>query len=202
MVSKKLATTPYEMVVIGGSAGSLNALKDILPGIDEDFPLPIVIVTHRSSNEYPPSAKASVVQQFANLPVLEPDDKQAILPSTIYIAPGNYHLMFDQDTFVLSQDPPELFSRPSINVSFESAADEYGSRLIAILLTGANKDGADGISVIKQKGGFCMVQDPKDAESPVMPRSAINLNPGIDEILPATSISICLNNVILGKTDI
>ncbi|NQY74940.1 MAG: chemotaxis protein CheB [Candidatus Margulisbacteria bacterium] len=188
----------YKMVIIGGSAGSLSILKTFFFKLNPSFPLPIVIITHTMPDNGQRSKEPPIIQHFTSLPVIEPSDKEEILPAHVYVAPANYHLLFDQGLIVLSADPPEMYNRPSINVAFESAADEFGDELFAILLTGANSDGAKGLSSIKQKGGHCIVQDPEDAEFPDMPRAAIKLVKDIDDVLPANSIVQRLNSMIIG----
>jgi two-component system chemotaxis response regulator CheB len=164
----------FEAIVIGGSAGALEALATLLPDLPVPFPLPIAIVLHLLSGK--PSQIASVLALHTRIPVRETDDKQPFTKGTIYVAPPNYHLLLEKDRCLsLSVEEPVHFSRPSIDVLFESAADAYGSRSIAVLLSGANEDGALGISRIARAGGVTIVQDPASATARSMPEAALRL---------------------------
>ena len=165
--------TGCKIVVIGGSAGSLEVLLKILPRLKETSSFSIVIVLHRKSAE--DTILEDLIKVKAAIPLKEVEDKAEIVEGCIYVAPSDYHLLFEKDGS-LSLDTSEKinYSRPSIDVSFESAADIYGPSLIGILLSGANADGTDGLSVIKDNGGTTVVQDPKTAEMPFMPQSAID----------------------------
>ncbi len=177
-----------EAVVIGGSSGGLNALKKILSGLPEQLPMAIVVVLHIApgSRSYLPALLA----QQAKLPVLSVDDKQSLQPGNIYIAPPGYHLFIERDRcFALSVDDRVNFAIPSIDVLFESAADVYRERLIGILLTGANHDGALGLKRIEQYGGAIAVQAPETAESSQMPLAGLRqtkaaLSLALDEMAP------------------
>lgn len=175
-----------ELIVVGGSAGALDALGSILPALPRQFLLPLVMVVH-----LPPaksSVMASVIGAKCVLPVKEPDDKEPIASGTLYIAPPNYHLLIErQRTLSLSVDDVVLFSRPSIDVLFESAAEAYGAAVAGLLLTGANEDGARGLARIKQAGGLTIVQSPKDAVAPAMPNAALKLATP-DHVLPLHDI--------------
>lgn len=163
---------PKEAVVIGVSAGGINALGKILPALPDDFPLPVIIVQHRH-----PTSDDQIIRIFnkkSSLTVKEADDKENIKPGIVYIAPPDYHLLIENDkTFSLSLDGPVNYSRPSIDVLFESASDVYGPYLIGIILTGANNDGSYGLKRIKERGGLAIVQNPETAEADIMPRAAI-----------------------------
>ncbi len=171
----KIAAPP-EAVVIGASAGAIEVLSQILPGLPADYPLPILIVVH-----LPPDTNSLLSDLFVakcRVKVKEAEDKEAIAPGTIYFAPPNYHLLVESEhTLSLSSDEPELFSRPAINVLFESAADVYGEGLVGILLTGASEDGAQGMQMIGKGGGVAIVQNPHAASSPEMPAAAIKACP-------------------------
>lgn len=165
-----------EAVVIGASAGALDALSAILPALPADFRMPILVVVHVPSDR--PSALADLFQAKCKLSVEEAEDKEPIAAGTVYFAPPDYHLLVEVDKRIsLSSDEPVLFSRPSIDVLFESAADAYGSALIAILLTGANHDGARGLLAVVDAGGTTLVQDPSTAFASTMPESAIRMCP-------------------------
>jgi two-component system chemotaxis response regulator CheB len=162
---------PYEIVVVGCSLGGMHALEIILNGMPRNFPVPIAVVQHRhrASNETLPTH----FRRFSRLPVVDVEDKQWIRPGTVYLAPANYHLLVERGEFSLSVDEAVRYSRPSIDVLFQSAADAYGERVIAVVLTGANDDGARGVQRVKSRGGLVIVQDPETAEAPRMPRAAI-----------------------------
>lgn len=161
-----------EAIVIGGSAGAMDALSEILPALPPGFPIPIAIVLH-----LPPNRTSLLAQVFGArcaVAVREVEDKEPIAPATIYVAPPNYHLLIERRrTFALSVDDPVNYSRPSIDVLFESAADAYGPRLMGVLLAGANQDGVAGLGRIKAAGGATLVQDPRSATSSEMPGGAV-----------------------------
>jgi two-component system chemotaxis response regulator CheB len=163
----------YDAVVIGASAGGLYVMIRILKLLPANFPLPVIVVQHRSRDER--TLLEEVLQQKSNLPIKQADEKELIQPGTVYFAPPDYHLLIENDgTFSLSFDPPVNYSRPSIDVLFETAADVYKQRLLAIILTGANKDGAYGITKIAKLGGTTIAQSPETADYPDMPKAAIN----------------------------
>ncbi len=164
----------YRAVVIGASAGGLMALKELLPALPEDFPCPVLIVQHISpmSDNY----MSKMLDAASRIRVKEADEKEKLAAGVAYIAPPDYHLLVEADeTLSLSADEKVNYSRPSIDVLFETAADAFGSQLLGIVLTGANTDGAEGLLAIKKAGGYTLVQDPDDAESPAMPLAAIQL---------------------------
>ncbi len=162
------------LVVIGVSAGGLNALSLVLGALPADFAMPIVVVQHRSRDS---DALCDVLQRSCRLNVQEATDKTPTEPGHVYIAPPDYHLYVDEDDLSLSVDAPEFYSRPSIDVAFESAADSRGAGVIGIVLTGANHDGARGLRRIVDRGGRAIVQDPGTAEVPVMPAAALSAVP-------------------------
>jgi len=182
-----------KVLIIGGSAGSLDVLMKILPGLKVLNDFAMVIVLHRKSAE--DSTLEELIAVKTSVPVKEVEDKIPLLPGSIYIAPSDYHLLFEKNG-LLSLDTSEKinYSRPSIDVSFESAADAYGNSLIGILLSGANSDGTEGLKAIKNTGGKTVVQDPKDADIPFMPQNAIqHTNP--DYILNAEEIGILITMI-------
>jgi two-component system chemotaxis response regulator CheB len=158
-----------ELIVIGVSAGGLHAVGTILRGLQADFPVPIVVVQHRAKES---TALASVLQQSTRLHVCEVEDKMPLEPG-VYIAPPDYHVLIEDGHLALSIDAPVMYSRPSIDVLFDSAADQFGDRVIGVVLTGANHDGAAGLRRIVRRGGKALVQSPESAEMSVMPRAAI-----------------------------
>ncbi len=163
---------PHTAVVIGASAGAVQALLATLPALPADFSLPILVVVH-----VPPdrdNALASLLQAKCALTVKEAEDKEPIAAGTIYFAPADYHLLVEAGgTLALSTDEPVNYSRPSIDVLLESAADAYGDGLVGLVLTGANHDGAAGLKAIHDAGGIAIVQDPTDAYAAVMPQAAL-----------------------------
>ena len=166
-------TREINAVVIGASAGGLYALKKLLPALPATFPCPILVVQHISpkSDNY----LTKMLNELSELSVKEADEKEPILPGTVYITPPDYHMLVESDfTLSFSMEEKVNYSRPSIDVLFETAADVYGPHLLGIILTGANADGAFGLLAVKKRGGYTIVQHPDDAESPSMPRAAIN----------------------------
>jgi two-component system chemotaxis response regulator CheB len=161
----------YELVVIGCSGGGLEALSVVLGGLAAGFPACIVVVQHRhrTSSE----SMAALLQAGTALPVDEPLDKAPLRAGHVLVAPAGYHLLVDRGHACLSLEAPVRFSRPSIDVLFESAAHAYGRTAVGVVLTGANEDGAAGLRAIERCGGHCVVQDPQEASQPAMPRAAI-----------------------------
>jgi len=184
----------YEAVVIGVSAGGMQALPEVLLPLSRDFPLPLIIVQHMA-----PTPNDSYFIEYLNghcaLNVKEADEKELISKGNVYIAPADYHLMIEKDrTFSFSIDNKVNYSRPSIDVLFESAADVFQARLIGIVLTGSNSDGALGLKKIKDNGGLVIVQDPETADAGIMPASAIKAC-RVDHILPLKQIGKYLNGM-------
>lgn len=183
----------FRAVVIGVSAGGLHALSTLLPALPASFPLPILIVQHRPAGSDDFLAKN--LNRISALTVKEAEEKEELRGGVAYIAPADYHLLVERnETLSLSAEPKENFSRPSIDVLFESAAYVWSEKLIGVILTGANSDGANGLALIKQRGGVAMVQDPKTAEHDAMPRAAIEASP-IDTILPIPKIAALLKSI-------
>jgi two-component system, chemotaxis family, protein-glutamate methylesterase/glutaminase len=163
------------LTIIGGSAGSLEAILKFLPSVRRNLPFPIVIVLHRRSSD---NSLSELIAVKSGLTVKEVEDKEALQAGTIYMAPGDYHLLFENDRQTLALDYSEKvnFSRPSIDVAFASAAHVFGANLTAILLSGANADGSDGLEAVREKGGTTVVQHPDSAEVAFMPQQAIGRN--------------------------
>ena len=182
---------PCELVIVGGSWGGAKAVADLLSALPESFSTPVVIALHRSPNGVDESMIVKSLQRHTSMEVCEPDDKTVINRGHVYVAPADYHLMVEGGELVLSVDPPVRFSRPSIDVLFESAADAYGERLIAVLLTGANDDGSRGIVAVNVRGGRTFVQDPATAERTEMPTAAIATG-AVDRVLPIRAIAAAL----------
>ena len=180
------ATQKYELIAIGCSMGGMAAMEAIFSVLPADFPVPIVVAQHR----YRTSGEAlpNFLRRHSQLSVVDAVDKQWIHRGHVYLAPADYHLYVDRGgELSLSVDAAVSYSRPSIDVLFESAADAYMAGVIGVVLTGANADGARGAHRIKQRGGFVVVQDPKTAESAEMPEAAIKAT-RVDRILPLDRI--------------
>ena len=161
----------YDLIVIGTSWGGLHATEVILGGLPSNFGTPIALVQHRSFNA--DGTMVKLLQNATKMRVREAEDKDLIERDTLHIAPPGYHLLIDDHAFALSTEGPVGHSRPSIDVFFESAADAYEDRLIGVLLTGANDDGASGLLRIRERGGLTVAEDPRSAEIPTMPAAAI-----------------------------
>ena len=188
----------YEAVVVGTSAGGLSALKALLAFVPKDFRMPVVIVQH-----FHPLQNDSFIanlNQGCQVPVREAGEKESLEPGMVYLAPPNYHLLIELDrTLSLSVDPKVNFSRPSIDILFETAARAYGAKLIGVILTGANQDGAAGLRTVREHGGLAIVQDPAAAEFPAMPSAALK-EAGADHVLSITGIGRLLGQAGTGPT--
>lgn len=172
MTSPIATRRAIEAVVIGASAGGVDALLDVLPGLPATFRLPIVVVLHLREDR--PSLLAHLFGLRLPIAVREANDKETIAAATLYFAPPGYHLSIEPDrSFSLSCEAPVHFSRPSIDLLMESAADAYGPALAGILLTGASSDGAAGLARIKHCGGYTVVQNPAQAQVATMPEAAL-----------------------------
>lgn len=162
---------PYKIVVVGTSLGGLHALQLLLPSLPKSFPLPVAIVQHRHKDS---SDSLSVfLQGYCPLPLTEAEDKEAILPGRVYLAPPDYHLLVEDGHFALSTEAPVCHARPSIDVLFESAADSYAQGVIGVILTGASHDGSQGLLKIQAQGGLAIIEEPTTAQSPTMPKAAL-----------------------------
>lgn len=182
-----------EAVIIGASAGALDALSAILPPLPATFPYPIFVVVHLPPKKR--SVLAAIFDLKCQLRAAEVDDKEPVEAGCIYFAPPDYHLLFEGRTHVaLSSEEEVLFSRPSIDVAFESAADAWGSQLTAIILTGANHDGSQGLSAVVRSGGTAIIQDPTEAYAKAMPEAAIRACPDA-HIMTLAEISTYLQNI-------
>ena len=170
----------FEAVAIGVSAGGLQALRTLLGGLPASFPLPIAVVQHIEARS--DTYLCDYLDELSSIDVKEAEDKELLRSGVAYLAPAGYHLLIEPDrSFSLSIDEKVNFCRPSIDLLFESAADAFGRRLIGVILTGANGDGALGLKRIKERGGFALVQNPETAEAPYMPRAAIAATP-VDQV--------------------
>jgi two-component system chemotaxis response regulator CheB len=164
----------YRIVTVGASAGGLYALRMLVAALPADFPMPVAVVQHRSKDS---ELLCELLQECTAMEVYEVNDKEEARPGCVYIAPPDYHLLVDEGFFSLSTEAPVRFSRPSIDVTFESAADTYGMDAIGVVLTGANADGSRGLRRIVDAGGLGVVQDPSTAEVKVMPQAAAKAVP-------------------------
>jgi len=180
------------IVVIGASTGGLRALQVLLSGLPEDFPLPVVIVQHRGKDTE--IGLCEFLGRNSRLPVTEPEDKDALLAGHAYLAPRDYHLLVENGSIALSTDPPVGFARPSIDVLFETAAEEYKEHTIGVILTGANRDGARGLAGIQSQGGVTVVEDPASAICRELPDAALGLIKP-DWVLPLRDIAPCLQRL-------
>lgn len=166
----------YSIVVVGTSWGGLNALRELVGGLPADFRIPTVLVQHRH-RQSTDHLLSTFLQERTTLAVTEVEDKMPIEAGTLFVAPADYHLLVDRGFFTLSTDPPVRYSRPSIDVTFYSAADAYAAATIGVILTGANSDGSRGLRRIFDRGGLALVQEPATAESAAMPAAAIRCVP-------------------------
>jgi two-component system chemotaxis response regulator CheB len=185
------------IVVVGASWGGLQALTTLVSGFPKDFPLPLVLIQHRSRDST--SALAELLQDASKLCVCEVEDKAPVVPGHVHIAPPDYHLLIDRGFFALSTEAPHRYSRPSIDITFESAALAYDGDTIGVVLTGANQDGSEGLKLIVSMGGTAIVQDPATAESPTMPKAAIAAVPKAT-VLPIAGIAPHLVKLVAKRT--
>jgi two-component system, chemotaxis family, protein-glutamate methylesterase/glutaminase len=161
-----------KLVLIAGSAGSLQVMLSILMAMGREYPIPVLVVLHR--NNLFESSLEELMSIRTNLVIKEVEEKEPILPGVVYLCPADYHVLVEKDfTFSLDYSERVNYSRPSIDVTMRSAADVYGEGLIALLLSGGNADGSDGMAYVQSKGGVTLAQDPETAEVPYMPQQAI-----------------------------
>jgi two-component system chemotaxis response regulator CheB len=164
----------------------------LLSDLRAEFPLPVVIVQHRVKESE--IGLCEFLSRHSSLPVTEPEDKEPLLGGHVYLAPRDYHVLIANGCIALSTDRPVVFARPSIDVLFESAADEIKDRVIGVILTGANHDGARGLAAIKARGGVTMVEDPRVAACAQMPQAAID-HTQVDFVLPVQEMASCLHTI-------
>jgi two-component system chemotaxis response regulator CheB len=184
-----------KLVVIGASYGGLYALMDLLGGLTTDFLVPVVIVQHRSAVDRDEHRLGAVLSRYSALPVADADHGGALEPAHVYLAPADYHLMIEGGRFELTVDDFVQWSRPSIDVLFESAARAYRGEVIGVLLTGFGHDGTAGMRAIHDAGGVTIAQEPETAMQPAMPRSAVEAGV-VDEVLsldriPGRLLELC-----------
>jgi two-component system chemotaxis response regulator CheB len=177
-----------KLVAIGASYGGLYALMDLLGSLTTDFPCPIAVVQHRSADDVDETRLAHVLSRYSVLPVADAEHEQELLPAHVYLAPADYHLMIEQGHCELTVDDVVEYSRPSIDVLFESAADAYGAGVVGVLMTGFGRDGTRGMLAIRTAGGITIAEDPETALEPTMPRHAIEAG-AATEVLPLDAIA-------------
>ena len=182
-----------DLVAIGASAGGVEAVGKVLAGLRPDFPAAVAVVLHVPPDR--PSLLADLFAERCALDVKEADDKEPIVSGTVYIAPPNYHLLVEPDaSFSLSVEDAVLYSRPSIDLLFETAAYAYGERMVGVVMTGASSDGAAGLKRVRAQGGRAWVQNPMTARSATMPRAALE-TAGADRILDLDDLAIAVADV-------
>jgi two-component system chemotaxis response regulator CheB len=184
----------YDLVAIGSSWGGLNALQQVLSRLPASFGAAVVVAQHRSARADDSLLKA-LLGSATPLTVRDAHDKDDLRPGVVLIAPPDYHMLVEHGTVALSCDEPVAFSRPSIDVLFESAADAYEERAVGVVLTGSNSDGAAGLAAIRRRGGVAIVQDPVGAERPEMPRAAAAAVPGA-QVLELEEIAHKLTTIV------
>lgn len=165
------AVNPVELVVVGASLGGLNAVRRLLSALPDDFAPPLVIVQHRAARGT--QGLRSLLAASTSLTVREASDHDSLQRGRVYLAPADYHVIVQRGALTLSTEARVTFARPSIDVLFESAAHAYSARVAGVVLTGASADGAAGASAIVKRGGALLVQDPREAESPIAPRATL-----------------------------
>jgi two-component system, chemotaxis family, protein-glutamate methylesterase/glutaminase len=184
------------VIAIGCSLGGLNALKVVLAGLDQRLLQPVLVCCHTAGSV---DVMCKLLATHSTLPVLEAGERCAVEGGVVHVAPGGYHLLVENHRhFALSIDEPVCFSRPSIDVMFSSVADVYLAGTLGVVLTGASRDGADGLARIRACGGVAIVQDPDSAEAAAMPQAALDLA-GADHCAALEEIAPLLNRLCLGS---
>jgi two-component system chemotaxis response regulator CheB len=188
----------YDVVVVGTSWGGLAALRTLVGVLPASFRMAVTLVQHRHKDS--DHVLRALLQECSPLVVCEVEDKMPLEEGHIYVAPPDYHTLIEPGHFALSTEAPVRFSRPSIDVTFNSAADAYGHRVVGVVLTGANKDGASGLLRISELGGLAIIQDPKTAESPTMPSAAQQVVPRA-RVMPLARIGEYLATLPAGNPE-
>lgn len=165
----------YSLIAIGASLGGAKSTQELLAALPESFGVPVAIVLHRAEDTG--EELVEMLQRECRLPVIEAEDKEPLAPEQVYIAPAGYHLLAEGDHFALSTEALLNFARPSIDILFEYAASCHGPKVIGIVLSGGGRDGAEGMKMIISRGGAGIVEAPETAESPEMPKAALEANP-------------------------
>lgn len=182
-----MSSRPTDIVCIGASWGGLDALRVLLAGLTAEFPAPICVVQHRGDDDGV-TMLVDFLERVTTLAVCEAEDKQPLTAGRVFVAPAGYHMLINGGSIALSVEDRVRWSRPSVDVLFESAASDLGCHVTAVVLTGANDDGARGVRAVRAAGGTVIVQDPDSAERAEMPRAAIATG-APDAILPITAIA-------------
>ncbi|MDX9769955.1 MAG: chemotaxis protein CheB [Tenuifilaceae bacterium] len=183
----------YKALIIGGSAGSFQVITRILSSLPANFPLPVLLSLHRLKHVRSGFVEALSIKSA--IPVVEPFDKDQIKPGKAYLAPANYHMFIELgNKIALSTEPPVNHSRPSIDLSFVTAAQVYREKLIGIILSGANKDGAYGLKKVSDYGGVTIVQDPMECQVKTMTESALKITK-VDHVMKTDQIIRFLQNI-------
>lgn len=184
-------------VVVGCSAGGMEALRVLLAGLDPRFPRAVVVVCHTGSEDV--TTFCELLGAASALPVCEARERQCATPGIVHVAPGGYHLLLERNgAFALSVDERVSFARPAIDVLFESAAGACGRQLVGVVMTGANSDGAVGLREIRRRGGTAIVQEPGDARAAAMPQAALDLA-GADHCVALSAIAPLLNRLCVNR---
>jgi two-component system, chemotaxis family, protein-glutamate methylesterase/glutaminase len=186
-----------DIIVIGASAGGIEALTKILSQLPSDLSAVIGIVIHRSPIYN--LNLAMVLARKATISMKEPDHGEVVKPGTVYLAPRDHHMIFAKDRIELNRGPKEHFTRPSIDPLFSTAAGQYGQRVIGVLLTGGGDDGVSGLIAIKEQHGLVVIQDPQEAKVPTMPLSAL-MHDHVDLVLPLEKIPLALVKFVKGES--
>jgi two-component system chemotaxis response regulator CheB len=192
-----MAAGRRDVVVVGGSAGAVEVLREVLPQVPADFEAAFAITLHRPASVV--SSLASLLCRTSRLPVVEPEQGQSFRPGRVYLAPPDRHMTVFDGTIQLNRQPPQHFSRPAIDPLFRSAAISYRGRTIGVLLTGNLGDGASGLVEIKQQGGVALVQDPAQARFPAMPRNAL-VQDHVDLVFRTEALADLLGKLVRGES--
>ena len=187
---------PRDVIVIGTSAGGVEALIQLFSSLPAGLSVRIAVVIHRSPLQS--LHLMQVLGRCSTMPVREPEPYETMIPGTIYLAPRDHHMLVNGKQFELNRGPKEHFTRPAVDPLFTSAAAAYGSRVIGVLLTGAGDDGVAGLIAIKQHGGLGLIQDPRDAKIPAMPLNALRYD-HVDLVRPLATIPIALAMLAQGR---
>jgi two-component system chemotaxis response regulator CheB len=186
-----------KILLIGGSAGSLQVILSVLAAMGRGYLMPVLVVLHR--NNVFESSLEDLLSSRTQLSIKEVEEKEPALPGVVYLCPADYHVLVEQDhTFSLDYSERVHYSRPSIDVSFRSAADVYGAGVAALLLSGGNADGAEGMQYVQAMGGLTIVQDPQTAEVPYMPQQVL-LRMAVDLVVPTEELPGLIRG--LGRTE-
>lgn len=193
-MAETLTTGKCSALVIGGSAGSLDVLLEIFPGLSAQINFPIILVTHRKAGN--DALLTDLLKNRTILEVREAEEKEELLPGYVYIVPADYHLLIENDhTLSLDYSEKVNYSRPSIDVTFQSAADVFKDELVCILLSGSNADGVEGLKAVSRRGGLVVIQNPETAIMPYMPQQALN-NAQPDIVLDSLKMAGFINGLI------